>query len=75
MPKFEFTITAPATISARVQVEADTIEEAHAIALNPEFYNQPENATFELDEENTIDVVYLPDDVEYNVVDENKPGI
>jgi hypothetical protein len=65
MPRFEFTITAPATQSARVSVEAETIEEAQAIALTPSFYENPENATFEMDEGNTIDDVYLPDESDY----------
>jgi hypothetical protein len=65
MPRFEFTITAPATQSARVSVEAETIEEAQAIALTPSFYENPENATFELDDGNAIGEVYLPDEDDY----------
>lgn len=65
MPKFEFTITAPATMSARVSVEAATIAEAQEIALRPSFYENPENARFEMDEENLIDNVYLPDEDDY----------
>lgn len=67
MPTFEFTITAPATVSARVSVEADTIEEAHEIALQPSFYQDPDNARFELDEGNIVDDVYLPDASDYVV--------
>lgn len=65
MPKFEFTITAPATISARVSIEAATIAAAQEIALRPSFYENPENARFELDEENVIDNVYLPDEDDF----------
>jgi hypothetical protein len=65
MPRFEFTITAPATQSARVSVEADTIEKAQAIALEPSFYGDPDNAEFKLDDGNSIDDVYLPDEDDY----------
>ncbi len=71
MPKFEFTITAPATISARVTVEAETIEEAHEIATSREFYEDPKNAQFKLDEENMVDEVYIPDHDDYEEIPES----
>lgn len=73
MPKFEFDITVPATQTARVQVEADTIEEAQEIALRPSFYRDPKNATFEMDEGNTLDDAYLPDESDYTQVDAPAP--
>lgn len=68
MPEFEFTITTNITASARVRVEADTIEKAQEIALQSDFYNDPEKAKFEPDEGNAIDEVYLPDCSDYEVV-------
>jgi hypothetical protein len=65
MPRFEFTITAQATQSARVSIEAETIEEAQALALTPSFYQNPDNARFEIDEGNPVDDVYLPDENDY----------
>lgn len=68
MPEFEFTITANITASARVRVEADTIEEAQEIALRSDFYNDPEKAKFEADDGNELDDVYLPDRGDYEIV-------
>lgn len=68
MATFEFMITAPATMSALVAVEAETIEEAHKIALKREFYENPVNANFKLDEGNTIKGVYLPDASDYEII-------
>jgi hypothetical protein len=68
MPEFEFTITANITTSAKVRVEADTIEQAQEIALHSNFYNDPEKAKFEVDEGNTLDDVYLPDREDYEIV-------
>lgn len=65
MPEFEFTITANITTSARVRVEADTIEEAQDIALHSDFYNDPGKAKFEVDEGNQLTDVYLPDKDDY----------
>lgn len=65
MPEFEFTITANVTTSARVRVEAETIEQAQEIALQSNFYNDPEKAKFEVDEGNPLDNVYLPDKDDY----------
>lgn len=74
MPTYEFTITAPATISARVKIEADSLESAHEIALSPDFYenlcDHPESGKFELDDGNTIDEVYLPDPSDFEVSEE-----
>ncbi len=74
MPTFEFAVTVPATMTAQVTVEADTIEEAQAKALQPSFYRDPKNARFELDEENTLRDAYLPDEDDYQVVDGPAPG-
>jgi hypothetical protein len=68
MPEFEFTVTANITTSARVRVEADTIEEAQEIALHSDFYNDAEKAKFEADEGNTLNDVYLPDKDDYEVI-------
>lgn len=73
MSKFRFTITAPATVSAVVEVEADSIEEAHAIALAPSFYNDPEKASFYPDDENKLREVYLPDESDYEQIDAPQP--
>jgi hypothetical protein len=70
MPEFAFTITANVTVSAQVRVEADTIEEAREIALQSDFYNDPEKAKFELDEGNAYDAVYLPDSEDYAIISE-----
>lgn len=62
MPDFEFDITKDVTMTARVRVTADSIEEAQAIAQKPSFFNDPEiQAKFELDEGNIPHEVYLPD--------------
>ena len=74
MPKFAFSITAPATVTARVCIEADSIEEAQAMALTRSFYTDPDNAQFELDDGNDIRDVYLPDDEDYEVIEES-PGL
>jgi hypothetical protein len=68
MPEFEFTITANITTSARVRVEADTIEEAQEKALHSDFYRDTEKAKFVVDEENVLSDVYLPDADDYEVV-------
>ena len=74
MPVFEFTITAPATMSARVKVEADSIEDAHAKAVTRDFRENPDNKVkFELDDGNDVRGVYIPDENEYEVSDAPKP--
>jgi len=73
MPKFEFDVTVPATMTARVEVEADTIEEAREKALTPSFYRDPANASFSLDEGNVPRDAYLPDEDDYSVVDAPSP--
>lgn len=62
MPRFSFTITAPATVSARVEVDADTIEDARAKAVAPSFHQDPANKVhWELDDNLPARDVYLPD--------------
>ncbi len=73
MPVFEFDVTVPATMTARVSVEADTIEEAQEKALQPSFYRDPAKARFELDEGNTLRDAYLPDESDFEVVDDAAP--
>ena len=74
MPKFNFQITKEITATAQVSVEADTIEQAHAIALAPSWFNNPDNAKFEVDEENVARSAYLPDPDEYEeIVDAPAP--
>lgn len=68
MPEFQFTITANITTSARVRVEAATIEEAQQIALHSDFYQDPTKAKFVVDEENILSDVYLPDAEDYEEV-------
>jgi hypothetical protein len=64
MPKFRFHITRNVTETAVVIVEADTIEDAHDIALDADFY---EDAPFCLDDGNDYEV-YLPDPNAYEVL-------
>jgi hypothetical protein len=68
MPEFEFTVTAPATISARVKISANTIEAAHEIAIRDSFVNDPVNPIrFTLDDENIIRDAYIPDSSDYEI--------
>jgi hypothetical protein len=64
MPNFCFHITRNVTERAVVVVEADTIEDAHDIALDPDFYD---DVPFCLDEGNDFEV-YLPDSNAYEVL-------
>jgi hypothetical protein len=64
MPKFCFHITHNVTETAVVIVDADSIEDAHDIALDPDFYD---DAPFCLDERNGYEV-YLPDPNAYEVL-------
>jgi hypothetical protein len=75
MPVFKFAITVPATMTAQVEVEADTIEEAQDKALSKDFYRDPEKASFELDEGNALDGAYLPDEDDYEVEEAAAPGM
>lgn len=69
MPEFEFDITKDVTMTARVRIKADTIEEAQAIAQQPSFFNDPDiQAKFELDEGNVGRDVYLPDESDWEEV-------
>lgn len=67
MPVFTFTITAPATQSAQVVIEANSLDEAHNIALSPEFYEDPEKAQFTFDDGNIVSEVYLPDPSDFTI--------
>lgn len=68
MPNFEFTITHNTTMSAKVKVSANTIEEAHEIAIRPDYYQKAENAVqWSLDEGNEIEA-YIPDENDYEIV-------
>ena len=69
MPKFRFFITADATMSAYVEVEADTFEHAHFIALAPSFYRDPAKARFQLDDANDPRDVYGADEDAYEEFD------
>jgi len=73
MPVFEFDITIPATQTARVRVEAETIEAAQEQALAPSFYRDPSKAEFKLDEENLPRDAYLPDEGDYEEVSTPTP--
>ncbi|GEO16011.1 hypothetical protein [Microvirga aerophila] len=64
IPKFSFHITCNVTETAVVIIDADSIEDAHDIALDPNFYNY---APFCLDEFNHFEV-YLPDPDAYEVL-------
>jgi hypothetical protein len=64
MPKFCFHISRNVTETAVVTIDADSIEEAHDIALDPDFY---EDAPFCLDDGNDYEV-YLPDSSAYEVL-------
>lgn len=68
MPEFQFTVTAPATISARVKVTANTIEAAHEVATRDSFVNDPDNPIeFTLDDGNLIEDAYIPDMRDYEI--------
>ena len=68
MPKFSFTITAPATVSTKVELEADRLEEARAMAVNPSFLLSPERSlNWELDD-NLVRDAYIPDEEDYEVL-------
>jgi hypothetical protein len=64
MPKFCFHITRNVTETAVVVIDAVSIEDAHDIALDPDFYG---DAPFCLDEGNHYEV-YLPDPDAYEVL-------
>lgn len=68
MARFRFVITTEATMSARVEVEAATIEEAQRTALSPEFYLDPQKVRWEPDEENDVREVYLPDENDFEEI-------
>lgn len=71
MPHFQFTIAADASQSALVVVEADTIEQAHDIALQPHFFQDPGRAAFAFDDGNIVSNAYLPDSDEFSILDSN----
>ena len=64
MPKFAFHITRNVTETAIAVVDAETIDDAHEIALSPDYY---EDAPFCLDEDSDWEV-YLPDPDAYEVL-------
>lgn len=68
MPVYRFAITVPATMTAQVEIEADSIEEAQEMALRPSFYQDPGKAKFELDEGNAVQDAYLPDSDDFTEV-------
>ena len=68
LPLFRFTITREATESAKVEVRAETIEEAYEVALSREFWSNPKNAKFTLDEGNYPPMPYLPDEDDFEMI-------
>ena len=75
MPKYRFSLTVPVTATAEVEIEADSIEDARDVALQPSWYRDPANAKFVMDEENLPNDAYLPDEEDYEVVgDEASPS-
>jgi len=73
MSIYKFMITAPATVSAVVSIEAGSLQEAHEIAVSPAFYNDPDVATFALDDGNPLQEVYIPDVTDYEIVNPDEP--
>lgn len=69
MPKFQFTISREVTESALVTVTAPTLQAAQAIALAPEFVENPSNATFIVDDGNDPNEHYLPDPDDFEEID------
>ena len=68
MPLFRFHITRAATETASVEVRADTVEEAFSRALERDFWSNPRNAVFTLDEGNWQERPYIPDENDYDEI-------
>lgn len=61
MPVFRFDITAMIPVTSTVEVEAESIEEAHAIVRKPSWYRERSNVRFTLGGlDNPIDDLILP---------------
>lgn len=71
MPIFRFHITRAATETASVEVRADTVQEAFSRALERDFWSDPRNAVFTLDDGNWQELPYIPDEDDY---EEIQPG-
>jgi hypothetical protein len=67
LPLFRFHLTRAATETAGVEVRAATVEEAFARALERDFWSDPRNADFRIDDDNLPDRPYIPDEEDYEV--------
>lgn len=71
MPKYRFAITAETTMTAIVEVSADTAPEAMAKACAPSFHADPANGVVWIpDEGNPVRDVYIPDESDFELVEE-----
>jgi hypothetical protein len=71
MPKYRFPITRETTVTAIVEVSADTAPEAMAMACSPSFHADPANGVvWTVDEGNPVRDVYVPDESECEIVEE-----
>jgi len=68
LPAFRFHLTRAATETASVEVRARTVEEAFEKAQDREFWSDPRNADFRLDEGNWPERPYIPDEDDYEMV-------
>lgn len=68
LPLFRFHITRAATETAGVEVRARNVKEAFDRALHRDFWSDPRNATFRVDEGNWPDRPYIPDEDDYDTI-------
>ena len=75
MPVFRFDVTAVVPVTATVEVEADTIEAAHAIVRKPSWYRDRNNVRFTVDYpySGTIDELLMPGLSEHEVLRTKRP--
>jgi len=68
LPVFRFHLTRAATETASVEVRARTVEEAFEKAQHRDFWSDPRNADFRLDEGNWPERPYIPDESDFEMV-------
>ena len=68
LPLFRFHLTRAATETASVEIRAKDVEEAFSKAMSRDFWSDPQNAEFRLDEGNWPDSPYIPDEDDYEMV-------
>ncbi len=71
MPKYRFPISREITVTAIVEITADTAREAMDKARSPSFHADPANGVvWTVDEGNPVRDVYVPDESECEIVEE-----